>query len=137
VMTGVGSVVNTARVAPGQSVAIFGMGGVGLAALLGAVAAGANPVIAVDLLQSKLELARSLGATHTVLADNDSVARIREQLGITQEQLAIRLQMAGWRVDRFLVSKIERGERQVLDSEVLLIANVLKVSIISLFGRDK
>jgi len=66
-----------------------------------------------------------------------NVARIREQLGITQEQLAIRLQMAGWRVDRFLVSKIERGERQVLDSEVLLIANVLKVSIISLFGRDK
>jgi Zn-dependent alcohol dehydrogenase len=81
VMTGVGSVVNTARVAPGQSVAIFGMGGVGLAALLGAVAAGANPVIAVDLLESKLELARSLGATHTVLAGSDSVAQIREHSG--------------------------------------------------------
>ncbi|TJY59408.1 alcohol dehydrogenase [Sinimarinibacterium sp. CAU 1509] len=81
VMTGVGSVVNTAGVAPGQSVAIFGMGGVGLAALLGAVAAGANPVIAVDLLESKLELARSLGATHTVLAGSDSVAQIREHSG--------------------------------------------------------
>ena len=66
-----------------------------------------------------------------------NIAKIREQLGITQEQLAIRLQMAGWRVDRFLVSKIERGERQGLDSEVVLIANVLKVSINSLFGRDK
>lgn len=66
-----------------------------------------------------------------------NIAKIREQLGITQEGLAVRLQMAGWRVDRFLISKIERGERQVLDSEVVLIANALKVSINSLFGRDK
>jgi Zn-dependent alcohol dehydrogenase len=78
VMTGVGAVINTARVAPGQSVAIFGMGGVGLAALLGAVAAGANPIVAVDVLPAKLELARSLGATHTVLAGADAVAEIRE-----------------------------------------------------------
>jgi Zn-dependent alcohol dehydrogenase len=78
VMTGVGAVINTARVAPGQSVAIFGMGGVGLAALLGAVAAGANPIVAIDVLPAKLELARSLGATHTVLAGADTVAGIRE-----------------------------------------------------------
>lgn len=78
VMTGVGAIVNTARVAPGQSVAIFGMGGVGLAALLGAVAAGANPIVAIDVLPAKLELARSLGATHTVLAGPDTVAQIRE-----------------------------------------------------------
>ncbi|ULQ48275.1 zinc-dependent alcohol dehydrogenase family protein [Flagellatimonas centrodinii] len=68
VMTGVGSVVNTARVAPGQSVAVFGMGGVGLAALLGAVASGAYPVVAVDVRADKLALARELGATHTILA---------------------------------------------------------------------
>jgi Zn-dependent alcohol dehydrogenase len=78
VMTGVGAVINTARVAPGQSVAIFGMGGVGLAALLGAVAAGADPIVAVDVLPAKLELARSLGATHAVLAGPDAVAEIRE-----------------------------------------------------------
>ncbi|MGH8447093.1 MAG: zinc-dependent alcohol dehydrogenase family protein [Solimonas sp.] len=79
VMTGVGAIVNTARVAPGDSVAIFGLGGVGLAALLGAVAAGAHPLVAVDVLPAKLELARSLGATHTVLAtDADAVAQIRE-----------------------------------------------------------
>ena len=66
-----------------------------------------------------------------------NVAKIREQLGLTQEQLAIRLQMAGWQVDRFLVSKIERGERHVLDTEVVLLATALKVSISSLFGRDK
>jgi alcohol dehydrogenase len=79
VMTGVGAVVNTARVAPGESVAIFGLGGVGLAALLGAVAAGAYPIVAVDVLPGKLELAKSLGATHVVLAnEGDPVATIRE-----------------------------------------------------------
>jgi transcriptional regulator with XRE-family HTH domain len=60
---------------------------------------------------------------------------IREKSGITQEQLAIRLEMAGWQVDRFLISKIERGERQVLDTEVQLIAKVLKVAISDLFGE--
>ena len=82
VMTGVGAVVNTARVAPGQSVAIFGLGGVGLAALLGAVASGAHPVVAVDVREDKLALARALGATHTVLAtgDGDMPSAIREQV---------------------------------------------------------
>ena len=74
VMTGVGAVVNTAKVSAGESVVIFGLGGVGLAALLGAVAAGAHPIVAVDVLQSKLDLAQSLGATHTFLASQDEVA---------------------------------------------------------------
>ncbi|HEY3290259.1 MAG TPA: zinc-dependent alcohol dehydrogenase family protein [Anaerolineae bacterium] len=66
VMTGVGAVVNTARVAPGQSVAVFGLGGVGMSAVMGAHAAGAWPIIAVDLLDSKLDLARGFGATHVL-----------------------------------------------------------------------
>ncbi len=78
VMTGVGSVINTAQVRAGESVAIFGLGGVGLAALLGAVAAGANPVVAIDVVPAKLELAKSLGATHTVLAGADAVNAVRE-----------------------------------------------------------
>ncbi len=65
------------------------------------------------------------------------VKEAREKLGITQEQLAIRLEMAGWQVDRFIISKIERGERQVLDIEVQLIAKVMKVSVSSLFGKDE
>jgi len=68
VLTGVGAVFNTAAVQPGQSVSIFGLGGVGLAALLGAKAAGAGTIIAVDILQEKLQTARELGATHTFLA---------------------------------------------------------------------
>ncbi|HSW13054.1 MAG TPA: zinc-dependent alcohol dehydrogenase family protein [Solimonas sp.] len=80
VMTGMGAVVNTARVAPGESVAIFGLGGVGLAALVGAKAAGAYPLVAVDVLPAKLKLAAELGATHTVLAGpgSDVVAAVRE-----------------------------------------------------------
>ncbi len=82
VMTGVGAVVNTAKVAAGESVAIFGLGGVGLAALLGAVASGAHPIVAVDVLPSKLELAKSLGATHTLLASEaDCGAKLRELTG--------------------------------------------------------
>jgi alcohol dehydrogenase len=83
VMTGVGAVVNTARVAPGESVAVFGLGGVGLAALLGAHVAGAHPLVAVDLLESKLALAKELGATHLVQAvpGEDTAAAVRETTG--------------------------------------------------------
>jgi Zn-dependent alcohol dehydrogenase len=79
VMTGVGAVVNTAKVAAGESVAVFGLGGVGLAAVLGARAAGANPLIAVDVATHKFELARELGATHCVDArDAKAIDSVRE-----------------------------------------------------------
>ena len=78
VMTGVGAVINTARVQAGSSVAVIGLGGVGLAALLGAVAAGARSVLAVDLADDKLGLARQLGATETFNAGApDAVEAIR------------------------------------------------------------
>jgi alcohol dehydrogenase len=63
VLTGVGAVVNTARVAAGQSVAIVGLGGVGLAAVIGAVSAGASRIVAIDVADDKLALATTLGAT--------------------------------------------------------------------------
>jgi len=78
VMTGTGAVFNTARVPPGASVAVFGLGGVGLAAVLGAAAAGAMPIVVVDTLADKLELALNLGATHAVLAGDTAVAAIRD-----------------------------------------------------------
>ncbi|HEY2973463.1 MAG TPA: zinc-dependent alcohol dehydrogenase family protein [Pyrinomonadaceae bacterium] len=79
VITGVGAVLNTARVRSGSSVAIFGMGGVGLSAVMGARAAGAYPIIAVDRVQDKLKLARELGATHTInAAEDDPVVAIKE-----------------------------------------------------------
>lgn len=66
VLTGAGAVLNRARVKAGDDVAVVGLGGVGLSALLAAVAAGARRVVAVDLSDEKLALARELGATHTV-----------------------------------------------------------------------
>jgi len=66
VLTGVGAVMNTACVRPGESVAVYGLGGVGLSALLGAIAAGANPVIAIDPVASKRDLALDLGAVIAV-----------------------------------------------------------------------
>jgi alcohol dehydrogenase len=79
VITGVGAVMNTARVAPGESVVIFGLGGVGLSAIMGAKLAGAYPIIAVDMLTSKFELAKRLGADFTVPAGTDDpVAVIRD-----------------------------------------------------------
>ncbi len=78
VMTGVGAVINTARVQAGSSVAVIGLGGVGLATLLGAVAAGARRVVAIDLSDDKLGLARQLGATDTFNAGApDAVEAIR------------------------------------------------------------
>jgi Zn-dependent alcohol dehydrogenase len=71
VMTGAGAVINTAKVQPGQSVAIFGVGGVGLSAVVGARVAGANPIIAVDLDDEKLEFARRFGATHGINAGRE------------------------------------------------------------------
>ncbi|WP_373652328.1 MULTISPECIES: zinc-binding dehydrogenase [unclassified Schlesneria] len=64
--TGAGMVFNTANVRTGQSVAIFGVGGIGLSALAAASASGATPLIAIDRLPSKLDLARELGASHTI-----------------------------------------------------------------------
>ncbi len=73
VLTGVGAVVNTARVRAGETAAVVGLGGVGLSALLGAVACGASRVVAVDLSDDKLAMARELGATDTFNAGNPDV----------------------------------------------------------------
>ncbi|MFQ5774785.1 MAG: zinc-dependent alcohol dehydrogenase family protein, partial [Kiloniellaceae bacterium] len=82
VLTGVGAVVNTAQVRPGASVAVVGLGGVGLNALLGAHLAGAQRVLAIDIHDDKLALARQLGATDTFNAtDPDCVDQIREATG--------------------------------------------------------
>jgi alcohol dehydrogenase len=82
VLTGVGAVVNTAGVWPGASVAIVGLGGVGLNALLGASLAGAARIVALDLNDGKLDLARQLGASDTFNAgEPDCIERVREATG--------------------------------------------------------
>ena len=66
VTTGIGAVLNTAKVQPGDTVAVFGLGGIGLSAIIGAVKAKASRIIAVDINPSKFEIARQLGATDCV-----------------------------------------------------------------------
>lgn len=79
VTTGVGAVLNTAKVEPGSSVAVIGTGGVGLNAIQGAVLAQAEKIIAVDITEKKLDFAKGFGATHVVNAsDDDAVKAVRE-----------------------------------------------------------
>lgn len=93
VLTGMGAVVNTGGLRPGQSVAVIGLGGVGLSALLGAVAGGASRVVAIDLADSKLEQARAMGATDVFNAGQDGVVEaIRAATGGGLDQV---YEMAG------------------------------------------
>jgi S-(hydroxymethyl)glutathione dehydrogenase/alcohol dehydrogenase len=82
VITGAGAVLNTARVPAGSTVAVFGCGGIGLSAVNGAAIAGADRIIAVDTVSSKLDVAKQMGATDVINASNvDPVEAIRELTG--------------------------------------------------------
>ena len=70
VSTGVGAVINTAKVEPGSSVVVFGCGGIGISVIQGARIAGAATIVAVDLVDEKLEMAKGLGATHACKPDD-------------------------------------------------------------------
>jgi S-(hydroxymethyl)glutathione dehydrogenase/alcohol dehydrogenase len=91
--TGVGTVLNSAAVRPGQSVAVFGVGGVGLWAVAGAALSGASPIVAVDLRSEKLALARQLGATHTVCAE--TAAPVPEVLKICPGGVDVAIEASG------------------------------------------
>ncbi|EFV90606.1 mycothiol-dependent formaldehyde dehydrogenase [Dietzia cinnamea P4] len=82
VMAGIGAAINTGKITRGQSVAVIGCGGVGVAAIAGARLAGASEIIAVDIDDTKLEWAKDFGATHTVNSTStDPVAAIQELTG--------------------------------------------------------
>ncbi|WP_298231462.1 zinc-dependent alcohol dehydrogenase family protein [uncultured Azohydromonas sp.] len=115
VLTGVGAVFNTARLAAGSSAAVLGLGGVGFSALLAAVAAGAREVVAIDLHEDKLALARELGATFTVnAADPDAAEKVRAH---TRGGVEVAFEMAGavpalelaWRITRRGGSTVSAG----------------------------
>ena len=115
VLTGVGAVINTARLQAGTTAAVLGLGGVGFSALLAAVASGARAVIALDLNEDKLALARELGATATVNAgDPDAMAQVK---ALTQGGVDVAFEMAGaiaalelaWRITRRGGSTVTAG----------------------------
>jgi alcohol dehydrogenase len=115
VLTGVGAVFNTARVQAGSTVAVLGLGGVGFSALLAAVACGARDVVALDLSDDKLAIARELGATATVNASNPGAAD--EVRALTKGGVDFAFEMAGaipamelaWRVTRRGGSTVTAG----------------------------
>lgn len=77
VVTGVGAIINTAKIRPGATIGVVGLGGVGLCALLGGIVAGAGRIIAIDVADDKLGLARQLGATDTFNAtDPDCIDKV-------------------------------------------------------------
>jgi len=82
VMTGVGAVINTARIRAGDTVAVLGLGGVGLSGVLGARLSGARTIVAIDRERAKLEVARRLGATHVLCTDEAKcVEQVRDLTG--------------------------------------------------------
>ena len=90
VTTGFGVVTNNARLAIGESIAIFGAGGIGLNIVQGAALAGGYPVIALDRFDNRLELARSLGATHTInVTKADAAEEIKKIVGYDGVDVAV------------------------------------------------
>jgi len=92
VMTGYGSVVNSAKVTPGSSVVVLGSGGVGLNAIQGAKISGAARIIAIDINAHKLELAKTFGATDVILAD-------KNDLGLNEAAAKVELMLGGRKAD--------------------------------------
>ncbi len=124
VTTGVGAVLDTAAVRAGESVAVFGAGGVGLAIVMGAVVAGAGPIIVIDIAPDKLELARRVGATQAALPSEASavIAALTgagtdhafEAIGLTETvELAIEMTRPGGTTT--LVGMTPQGQRAGLD----------------------
>jgi alcohol dehydrogenase len=135
VLTGVGAVVNTAGVRAGQSVVVVGLGGVGLASVLGALACGASPVVAVDLSDDKLALARTLGPVATVsAADPDAVEQVR---ALTGGGADVAIEMAG------SVRALEAAWKMTRRGGLTVTAGLpppdaaLAVNVVSLVGEER
>lgn len=135
VLTGVGAVVNTAQIKAGQSAVVVGLGGVGLASVLGALASGSSPVIAVDLSEDKLALARTLGPVQTVnAADPDAVDQVR---ALTNGGADFVFEMAG------SVRALEAAWKMTRRGGVTITAGLpppdaaLPVNVVSLVGEER
>ncbi|MBM4296405.1 MAG: zinc-binding dehydrogenase [Deltaproteobacteria bacterium] len=138
VMTGAGAIINTLQVRPGQSVAVFGAGGIGLCAISAAAIVDAYPVIAVDVNDSKLDFARRFGATHGVNAKNgDPVQAVKDLTGggadaaldaiglpLTQEQIlrAVRPGFSGLNKGgtALLIGLTPSGAKATLDTSLFV-----------------
>ncbi|KSV91863.1 zinc-dependent alcohol dehydrogenase family protein [Sinorhizobium sp. GL28] len=135
VVTGVGAIMNTCAVKPGQSVAVIGLGGVGLAAVLGAVASGAGEIVAIDLVPEKLALAEKLGATKTFLAnDPDIVKQVR---AATSGGVQFAVEMAGSARAFELAYNITRRGGMTTTAGLANVNSKFEISPLPLVGEER
>lgn len=135
VLTGVGAVVNTAQVSAGSTVAIVGLGGVGLAALLGAIAAGAGRILAIDVAADKLKVATELGATDVFSAvDADAVEKIREA---TQGGVDVALEFSGSIAALSLAYAITRRGGQTVTAGLPAPTAMLSIPAVNLVTEER
>jgi alcohol dehydrogenase len=135
VLTGVGAAFNSAKIRAGDSVAIIGLGGVGMAALLGARAAGAERIVAVDISEQKLTWAREFGATDTFLAAADNAdAAIRDA---TRGGVDHALELAGSAAALQLAYKVVRRGGSMVTAGLPPPATTLSIPAVSLVADEK
>jgi alcohol dehydrogenase len=135
VITGTGAVINTAQLPRERSVAVIGLGGVGLSALLGARVQAARTLIAIDLSEQKLALARELGATHTFNAsDPDCLAKVRES---TRGGVEYAFEMAGSPRALELALKITRRGGTTVTAGLPHPQHMLPLSIVTLVAEER
>jgi alcohol dehydrogenase len=135
VLTGVGAVLNTAAVRPGQSVAVVGLGGVGLTSLLGALVAGARTVVAIDINEQKLGLARQLGATHAFNgADPHVVDAVKEA---TKGGVDVAVEMAGSVKALETAYRITRRGGQTVTAGLPNHAHTMAISPVNLVAEER
>ena len=135
VLTGVGAVLNTARVTPGSTVAVVGLGGVGLSSVLGAVLAGARQVVAVDLFADKLDLAKKLGATNVFNASSpECVEQVR---AATNGGVEFAFELAGSVKAMELAYKITRRGGTTVTAGLPPAAHTIPVPQVNLVAEER
>ncbi|CAN7177582.1 zinc-binding dehydrogenase [Knoellia sp. LjRoot47] len=134
VLTGAGAVLNTAVVRPGESVAVVGLGGVGISAVMAAALAGAHPVVAVDTVPAKLDAARAVGATHGVLAGDDVVDEIRD---LTRGGVTVAIEAAGHPGALATAYAATRSGGRIVVAGLPHPRHQIQVPIASLVGEEK
>lgn len=135
VLTGVGAVLNTAKVTPGSTVAVVGLGGVGFASLLGASLAGARQIVALDTLSDKLSMAKRLGASETFsAAAADCVEQVR---AATQGGVEFAFEMAGSVKALELAYKITRRGGTTVTAGLPPPTHTLPLPVVNLVAEER
>ncbi len=135
VITGVGAVLNTARAKAGSRIAVIGLGGVGLNSVLGAQVAGARQIVAIDLRDDKLKLAKQLGATHTFLASDSDVAE--KVKSATAGGVDYAFEMAGSIPALELAWKITRRGGETITAGLPHPQKTLSISPVQMVGEER